>query len=172
MGVQVTFNYPNFVALFPELSNVDEPTAQAWFDVAGATVCRNDGIGPVSTAATQTVLMNFATAHLITLFASQVNGVPDTENPSATPPPNLVGRISNATEGSVSVTAEMPQMGPNAAWWSQTRYGLLWWSASAPYRTMRYIPGPQRYFGPFGTSTGLSVWGGNAFVGSSGNILF
>ena len=30
-----------------------------------------------------------------------------------------------------------------AAWWQQTKYGLLAWQAMAPYRMAVYIPSPQ-----------------------------
>ena len=178
MGFQVTFDYAGFVATFPELANVDQATVSAWFSVSGSTVCRNDGLGPVNNLATATTLMNFATAHLIALFASQVNGQPNTTSASAVPSPNLVGRIQSATEGSVTVNTEMPQPpSGTAAWWMQTKYGAFWWQATAPYRTMRYIPGPRRFFGPV---FGAGAWGagfGNplavsCFTGLNGAVIF
>jgi hypothetical protein len=172
LGVIVSFSYSSFIVQFPQFFNVDQDTAQAWFDVAGATCSRNDGGGPVSNAATQTVLMNFATAHLIQIFATQVNGQPSTESSSAVPAPTVVGRIQSATEGSVSVSAEYAQPpSGTAAWWLQTPYGAAWWQFTVPYRTMRYIVGPQRYFGPYGLAN-TPFWGGSAFVGVAGNVLF
>jgi hypothetical protein len=171
------FSYADFIAQFPEFDAVDEATISGWYTVAGATICRNDGLGPVSNAATQAVLMMFATAHLIQLFASQVNGQPNTESPSAVPSPNIVGRVSSATEGSVTVQTEMA-VPPSAAaaFWYQTKYGLLWWTMTAPYRTMRYIPGPQRYFGPYGLgalfTNGGPFWGGGSFVLNNGSCVF
>lgn len=161
-----TFSYPAFIAQFPEFENVDEATISGWYTVAGATVCRNDGGGPVQNPATQTVLMNFATAHLIQLFAAQVNGQPNTESPGS-PSPNSVGRIQSATEGSVTISTEMPQPpSGTAAWWLQTKYGAFWWQATAPYRTFRYKPAPGRYFGPMYTSgpaPGFGFWAGSSF---------
>ena len=72
------------------------------------------------------------TAHIASILAP-LNGQPS--NP-------LVGRISNASEGSVSVQTDMPT-NPNAAWWNQTKYGALAWAALAPYRTMTYLPNPS-----------------------------
>ena len=178
MGVQVAFDYPDFVAQFPEFEQVDQSTMSAWFTVAGATVCRNDGLGPVSNVATQTVLMNFATAHLMLLFVSQVDGQPNTESSSAVPAPNIIGRVQSATEGSVTVQAEYPQPpSGTAAWWLQTRYGAFWWQATSPYRTFRYVPGPQRYFGPYGLASNFSsgggpFWGGGSFLLTGGGVAF
>jgi hypothetical protein len=179
MASIVAFNYPQFVAQFPEFEQVDQATISGWFTVAGATICRNDGLGPVSNATTQMVLMMFATAHLIQLFVSQLNGQPNTESPAAVPPPNIVGRISSATEGSVAVQAEMSAPpSAAAAFWYQTRYGTAWWAMTAPYRTFRYLPGPQRYFGPYGlgnaftTTLGGPFWGGGNFVLNNGACAF
>jgi Protein of unknown function (DUF4054) len=175
MGVNVPFSFPGFIAQFPELDGVDQATIASWYNVAGATVCRNDGGGPVSNSATQTVLMNFATAHLIKIFASQVNGQSDTSDAGSVPAPGLVGRIESATEGSVTVNADMPQPpSGTAAWWLQTPYGAAWWQMTAPYRTFRYKPGKWRNFGPLGY-TGWGGWGlfaGGQFWGLNGQLLF
>jgi hypothetical protein len=73
------------------------------------------------------------TAHIAALYA------PSTASGSspATPP----GRISNASEGSVSAAFELntPQA---AAWYAQTKYGVSFWAATAPFRTMHYVPPP------------------------------
>lgn len=61
--------------------------------------------------------------------------------PITSPPAGIVGRIASATEGSVSVAAEYDAP-PNAsqAWLIQTKYGAEYWSATAKYRTARYVP--------------------------------
>jgi hypothetical protein len=109
-------------------------------------------------------------------MVAQVNGIPNTESSNSTPSPNLVGRLNTATEGSVSVGTEMPgNMPASSAWWTQTKYGFLWWQMTKPYRTMRYIPGPQRYFGPltFSGYSGMNgLYAGGYFVGLNGNVLF
>lgn len=53
----------------------------------------------------------------------------------------MVGRISSATEGSVSVSSEFiaPKTG-TAAWYFQTKYGADYWTASAKFRNFRYVP--------------------------------
>ena len=170
MGIQVTFSYPAWIAQFPEFSNVAESSIVQYYTdpSTGQTLTlgylglaqqyqRNDGGGPVTDAGQQLNLLNLMVAHIAQLYASQVNGQPDTESGSAQPSPNLVGRINSATEGSVSVGLEMPTT-PAAAWFNQTKYGAAWWQMTAPYRTMRYLTPPPRIFNP-------PIWGG----GSGGN---
>jgi hypothetical protein len=53
----------------------------------------------------------------------------------------LVGRISPATEGTVSVQADVGVMPNTAAWYQQTKYGMGFWAAVAPLRKFRYVPG-------------------------------
>lgn len=99
-----------------------------YFDLA-TQYCRNDGGGPVSKATIQVRLLNLMTAHLAFLLAG--NNTSDGAS-------SLVGRISSASEGSVSVSAEMPGSNANSAWYLQTKYGAAFWQATAVYRTMRY----------------------------------
>ena len=135
MGVAVTFDYASWAATFPQFAYLSQGQAQGYFDLAGQ-FCRHDGGGPVSSAAIQANLMNLATAHVAQLFAPTSTG----QNP-----PTIVGRISNASEGSVSVATQYdaPQA---ASWWLQTPFGAAWWEATRGYRTMRYVPGPRRRF--------------------------
>jgi hypothetical protein len=127
MGIQVQFSYAAWAAGFPQFAtikpdqivNIVLPIAQIYH--------RNDGGGPVTTAATQTVLLNLMVAHIAQILFG-VNG----NAPSA-----IVGRISSATEGSVSVTAEFP-ITQASAFFLQTPFGAAWWGATAPYRTMQY----------------------------------
>ena len=159
MGVIVAFNYSTWAALFPQFdattgSNpVTEQMADMYFSLA-TMVHANDGSGPVSQAVIQSNLLNLLTAHYAALMA------PARGSASPAPPSPLVGRISQATEGSVNVSVEMPTNMPmSSAFFSQSQYGLMYWTASAPYRTMRYVPNPANPanagtgYGPFG-------WGG------------
>lgn len=144
MGVVVTFNFSAWQATYPEFSNVTEPQAQNFFNLA-TIYCRNDGGGPVNNLAVATTLLNLLVSHFAFLA-----GLSNAQNQGGNPSP-LVGRVTNASEGSVSVAVELPNMPAAAAFFSQTSYGLQYWAATAPYRTMRYMPGPQRNFGsPYG----------------------
>jgi hypothetical protein len=141
---QVTFNYTAWVLRYPEFQTVMEPVAQAYFDEA-TIYLRNDGTGPVRNDRIQLLLLNMLTAHLAKLYAT-INGQPAS---------GLVGRISQATEGSVSAGTDLNGVPGNAAWFTQTSYGLSFWQATAPYRRMRYVPGPRPNFNSIFPSRGL-----------------
>jgi len=140
MGVVVAFNYSTWAALFPEFSTtVSAPQAQVLFDVVTATLQRNDGGGPISKAATQSTLLNYAVAHLAFLY----NGT------NTQPAAQLVGRINSATEGSISVQADYgANVSQSQAFWITSKYGAMWWAATNQYRRMRYFPGPPTNFYP------------------------
>lgn len=130
MGVTVTFSYAGWLAMFPEfnVASMTEPLAQGYFDIA-VTMHANDGSGPIATDAMQTSLLNVLTAHIAQLFFTATGAQPA----------QLVGRIAQATEGSVSVSVELPANLPAAAaWFSQTKYGLMYWQMTAPYRAFQY----------------------------------
>lgn len=134
MGVIVQFNYAQWLSAFPAFASIGQMTAQSYFDLA-TSVHRNDGGGPVTSAAQQLTLLNLLTAHIAQLFSPQGSGQGG----------GLVGRINSATQGSVSVQAAYSNnVTEQMAWFIQTQYGALYWTASAPFRTMRYIPNKNR----------------------------
>lgn len=149
-GAVSVFNYATFVTLFPQFAaNPPQTTLQLYYNLAGDVWLRNDGTGPVSSQNLQNDLMNLLTAHLATLFSG----------PDGNDPTGLVGRISSASEGSVSVSTEF-QSTMNAAWFSQTQPGATFWAATAPFRSFAaYRPGPTR----FGTGIGRRGRGCRAF---------
>lgn len=134
---QVEFDYPLWVATYPELSQVPAPTALSYFSVA-TTLHRNDGGGPVRCNDTQLQLLNMLVAHIAKLFYP-LDGDPSSQ---------LVGPLTSASEGSVSVGVKPLEASGSMQWLTQTKYGALYWYAMSPYRTMRYIPGPRRIFDP------------------------
>ena len=150
-GAVAVFNYANFVLLFPQFAaNPSQATLQLYYNLAGDVWLRRT-TGPVRSQvrSLQNDLMNLLTAHLATLFTG-----PDGNDPSG-----LVGRISSASEGSVSVSTEF-QSTMNAAWFNQTQAGATFWAATAPYRSFAaYIPGPTR----FGTGIGRRGRGCRSF---------
>lgn len=139
MGVIVIFNYAAWAARYPELAPVGEPLATAYFNEA--TIYQaNDGCGPISTLAIATVLLNMLTAHVAWLNAPRdANGNPAASGSPASP---LVGRISDATEGSVTVATQNEYPPGTPQWYQSSKYGAAWWAATAQYRTMRYVPPP------------------------------
>ena len=138
-GQPVVFNYAVWTARYPEFANVSEPLAQSYFDEAGLYFANTGGW--LSSLPTAPTLLNMLTAHIAWLYAPRdASG-----NPASTgaPAAELVGRISSATEGSVSVVTEFQsEGGPSQAWFLQTKYGASFWQATAQFRTARYVAQP------------------------------
>ena len=143
MGVVVNWTYAQWALAFPEFSNVTEAQAQGYYTIATSFV-RNDGSGPVNDPNTQLQLLNFAIAHIAFLLVGTA-GTPTQPSAGGS---SLVGRISSANEGTVSVSTEMT-LPEQAAFWSQSQYGVFFWQLSSVYRTMRYMPGRQYTPNPF-----------------------
>lgn len=138
------FDYAQFSALFPELANggVTEQVALSLFGVAGLLLDNSD-CSIVSDVTVRGTLLNYVVAHLAAL-----SGYPLAAGASGPAPSGVVGRISSATEGSVSVTSDYGAVRNSQAYWIQTAYGATFWQLMAPFRTMRYVAAAPRYFGP------------------------
>jgi hypothetical protein len=146
----VVFDYSWFQTRYPDLSRWISPEmGQMYFDLATLYLDNTDGgapqyvpgYGPVGCRAvgnqvrdipTRQILLGLLTAHIAKLNAP-INGQASTAT---------IGRISSASEGSVSVSYDLPTMA-GAEWLSQTQWGIAFWQATAAYRTARYIPGPR-----------------------------
>lgn len=131
---QAVFDYNGWIRAFPEFANIEPDEAQNyWFMAEGFLA--NDGTGPIRDPAQQSRAMHLLTAHIAALFSPTLGkGAGDT-----------VGRISSRAVGPVSVSSELPgNFNANSAWYALTKYGLLYWTLMAPYRTFRYIPGRPR----------------------------
>lgn len=135
MGVVVTFNYTNWAALFPQFSNLIQDQVTGPILTLAEQYNRNDGGGPVNDPCVATQLLNLMVAHVAQLLFGS----------TTQPLSPLVGRISDASEGSVSLGTEFPTT-PSNAWFLQTQFGAAWWQLSLPFRLGRYIPKitPQR----------------------------
>lgn len=134
----VIFDYALWQTSYPELASV---TAQsAGFCFAQAQFYLNNTasskVRDFCYAGDRNLMLNMLTAHIAKL----------TQAIDGQPAQSLVGRISNASEGSVSVAVEMPAS-PNAAWFMQTQYGAAFWQATLAYRSGgRYFPGRLQRF--------------------------
>lgn len=131
------FDYVGWSARYPELAgSVVQSLARLYFNEA-ALYLDNTASSIVRDVTSRAVILNQITAHIAKLNAV-INGQPASD---------LVGRISNGSEGSVSVAADYgaPAAG-SEAWYVQTRYGAAAWAAMTPYRTMHYRPGPGAMF--------------------------
>lgn len=146
MAVAV-FDYAQFSALFPELANggVTEPVASSLFGVAGLLLDNTD-CSPVQDVAARLTMLNYVVAHLASL-----GGYPLPPGGTIPAPSGIVGRVSSATEGSVSVSSDYGAVRENEAWWLQSQYGATFWQLTRSLRTMRYVPARPRYFGPAAT---------------------
>jgi hypothetical protein len=139
----VTFSYTDWSARYPELAtSVSSATAQAYFNEA-CLYCDNTPTSIITDAiqpgGERELLLNMVTAHIAALNAP-LNG-------QASSP--LVGRISGATEGSVSVQTQFDVAPGSAQWFAQTKYGAAYWFATTKYRTMMYVRGPVPIANPF-----------------------
>lgn len=127
----VAFDPAAFIVRYPEFATVSPSLLQAYFDEVTMAYLDNTLASRVQDVGQRSVLLNMLVAHLSALY-SGVNGQA---------PSSLVGRITTASEGSVSVGTDAGAMPGTAAWFVQTKYGASFWQASAQFRTMRYIPG-------------------------------
>jgi Protein of unknown function (DUF4054) len=137
----VTFNFETWTSMFPEFSALTPTQGAAYFARAGL-ICGNEASNPINCDGNLSPLLYLLTSHIAWLSCPKDgNG-----NPAATgtPASQLVGRISNASEGSVSVQTEWNRSNPSSleAYLIQTKYGAEYWAQTAQYRTARYLARP------------------------------
>ncbi len=123
----VTFNFAQWIARYPEFSTLNPSLAQAYFNEAGL-YCDNTDASPVpadpTTSFPRVNYLWMLTAHIAAL--NQTGSSP------------LVGRISSASEGSVSVQTENNYPPGTPQWYQQTKYGAAFWAATGRFRSMFY----------------------------------
>lgn len=135
----VVFDPVAFKVLFPEFTTVPNPRLQQNFTRATLQL-NNSCRSLVKDAAVRELLLNLLVAH-ITALTDGVNG----EQPAG-----VVGRVSDATQGSVSVSAEYASnTSAMLAYYSQTKWGAEFWTATGQYRSAKYIPGPPDPCAPY-----------------------
>lgn len=142
MAVAV-FDYGQFSALFPELvaGGVTNIVASSLFEVAGFFLDNSD-CSPVQDVAKRLVLLDYVVAHL-----ASIGGYPVAPGGTAAPS-GIVGRVSSATEGSVSVSSDYGDVKESQAWWLQSQYGATFWQMTRWLRTGRYVAPRPRNFEP------------------------
>jgi hypothetical protein len=145
MTAPVVYSFADWTAAFPEFSSCSPQQGQAWFNQA-ATLFANDTCNPcygAQGAAGFQTLFYMVVSHIAFLSAPRDgNGNPAASGQPAAP---IVGRINSASEGSVSVGADMGDANagsPSQAWWMQTRYGAMFWAATALQRAATYMANP------------------------------
>lgn len=125
----VTFDPAAFRARYPEFSAVSDTLLDAYFTEA-SLYCDNTDNSPVCDPVYRAVLLNMIVAHIATLNGQNAN------LPSAG---QTVGRLSSATEGTVSAGLSMDNqpVTTGAAFWQQTQYGAQFWQLSSRFRRFR-----------------------------------
>lgn len=134
----VTFDPEAFKIAYPAFANVSDALLQACFNEAGLYLSNTD-CSVVQDIGKRTVLLWMLTAHIAYLRGAL--------SPDGSTPP--VGRVSSATEGSVSASMEYAAPG-TAAWFLQSQYGAAFWQATVSLRSFRYRPRPTRVEGLHG----------------------
>ena len=129
----VVFDPTAFKARYPEFAAVPDATLTACFMEAGLYLSNADN-SPVQNITRRATLFNMLTAHVAYLGGLL----------SADGMPRPVGRVSQASEGSVSAAFEGPPTG-SAQWFQQSQYGASFWQATTSLRGFRYIAQPTRY---------------------------
>jgi hypothetical protein len=139
----VAFDSVYFQANYPELANVTGGVTymQMQFNIA-SMYCDNTGGGPVpNTGGGNASPPNplYLALHMLTAHLVKLNGTfPQTSGTGTTPPSPLVGRISNAAEGTVNVATENQYPPGSPQWFQQTPYGAQYWQMTLQYRTGFY----------------------------------
>lgn len=124
----VTFDPTAFVQQFPSFAAVPAAALTNNFNLA-TLLLNNSYCSVVRDEPTRASLLNLATAH-VTALLNGVNG---------NPPTGVVGRISGATQGSVSLQTEFKTESEAAAYWNQTPWGAQFWASTAVFRIARYV---------------------------------
>jgi hypothetical protein len=135
----VLFNYSDWSTRYPELIAVSSDLAQLYFNEA-CLYCDNTGASKVTDEGVRAMLLNMLTAHIASLNCAALGG---------RAAENLVGRISNASEGSVSIGLDVGATPGTAAWFMQSKYGAQFWQATAQYRMARVYRGQPRNMDPY-----------------------
>jgi hypothetical protein len=131
MAVAV-FNLANFQARYPQFSAVSPTRLGVLFLEAGLYLSNSDS-SPVRDVTRRGTLLNMLVAH-ISFLAGDL---------SADGQAQPVGRVSQASEGTVSASFEgVPPTPGTGAWFQQTQYGAAFWQATANLRGMRYRARP------------------------------
>jgi hypothetical protein len=129
----VTFDAGAFKVRYPEFSGVANALLDAYFVDAQLYLSNTDC--PVADEARRLSLFWMLVAH-----TGMINGCLNKNGK----PNGMVGRVSSASEGSVSASSEYAVAG-SGIWFSQTPYGAAFWQATSNLRSFVYRARPTRY---------------------------
>lgn len=125
----VVFDVDEFRELYPTITATD-PQLEDYFAIA-ETFLDNTKCSIVRDLKARKRMLYLLVAHIATL-----TGMAEQGN-------NVVGRISNATEGTVSIGLDYGTMGNNERWYLQTPWGAMYWQLTKKYRSAVYRLGLQ-----------------------------
>lgn len=134
----VVFSISEFRDLYPSVSATDAQL-NSYFKMA-ETFLDNTPCSIVKDLDARKNMLYLLTAHIAVLTGQAEAGNP------------VVGRISNATEGTVSVGLDYGTMGNNERWYLQTPWGAMYWQLTKKYRSATYrlgitpMPVQRTYF--------------------------
>ncbi|NSL91711.1 DUF4054 domain-containing protein [Acetobacter syzygii] len=129
-----TFDYAAWSARYLDLAvNVPANLAALYFEEAQLYLDNTDR-SLVCNIGQRTLLLYMLVAHIAYL------NLPTTSGGNGA---GVVGRVSSATRGSVSIGTDMGAQPGSAEWFLQTQYGAAFWQATLWLRTTRYIHIPR-----------------------------
>lgn len=131
----VAFSYAEWAVSYPnEAAYTSEQVAETYFEIATSMLSNGEGSRvPYDPTATPPVNTRKNALYLAVAHIAQLNSPARAGGGAA-----MVGAISKATEGSVSVETSS-EFAQKAGWWGQTQWGLLYWKMLAPFRTFQYV---------------------------------
>lgn len=138
MSGVVVFDPVEFRALYPAIQATNDQL-DMYFDMA-ETFLDNTKCSVVKDLGARKRLLYLLVAHIATLTGQAEQGN------------NVVGRVSSATEGTVSISLDYGTMGNNERWYLQTPWGAMYWQLTKKYRSavyrlgLRPMPVQRTYF--------------------------
>lgn len=127
----VVLDITKFRAMFPEFSNVTDTLLPFLFDQA-TDYLNNTVYSLVIDVNKRERFLYLLMAHLAYVRYGDDKGNGGT---------GMVGRMSSASEGSVSVSSDAGQIEFRYMWYTQSPYGMDYWQATKVYRMAQYYPG-------------------------------
>lgn len=129
----VALDVDYFARRYPTINVSDADLLQDYFDESCMFVNNTDS-SIVSDVGERKILLHLLMAHIAAL-----NGFdsPDGSDVSS----GLVGRVTSATEGSVTVSTDYgASISEQQAYFLQTPFGADFWAKTKKYRSFMYIP--------------------------------
>ena len=128
----VELDIEEFKKQYPVFNSLDDAVYKRLFSLACLKVNNTDH-SLVINIEERGMLLYLLMAH----FAELDPGIVDTNGSNGSG--GLVGRVSSASEGSVSISSEYAAMTQSSAWYLQTQYGAMYWELTSRYRKFRYF---------------------------------